>query len=142
MPKEILEIIAKLLQQGKSEQEIIQTLIQNEIPEAQAVQAVEMVKRGMQSPGNAGKPQGGGSGSKGLNMLRSLIQHVGPETVFQIIGAVLDLKGNELNGLISELKESIANGKGQMQEAENGYPQEAQQPSGNPAENPNAGLEI
>lgn len=142
MPKEVLEIIAQLLQQGKSESEIIQTLVQNGVPEPQAIQAIEMVKRSMRSPGNAGKPQGEGNGSKGLAMLRSLIGHVGPETVLQIIGAVLDLKGNELNGLISELKESIANGKGQMQQAENGYPMQAQQPSGNPAENPNAGLEI
>ena len=142
MPPEVKELISKLLNSGKSEQEVVDILVQNKIEPGIAAQAVAEVANSGQGIQMAGKPQGGaGTGSQGLRILRSLVEKVGAEMVLTLIGAVLDLEGSELNTLKSELIQSIKQTKGAQQNAENGYPNQRLDQGGQPmpqAQNPMA----
>lgn len=142
MPPEVKKLIEDLLRSGKSEQEVIDILVQNKIEPGIAAQVVKEVANSGQGIQAAGKPQGGaGTGSQGLNILRKLVEKVGAEMVLTLIGAVLDLEGNELNTLKTELVESIKQTKGAQQNAEQGYPNQRPDQGGQPnpqAQNPMA----
>lgn len=59
--EEVIEMVMQAMQQGASPEQVVQSLVQQGIPQEQAVQVVQMVMQEMQGgQGGQGAPQGGG----------------------------------------------------------------------------------